>query len=72
MSMIEYTRRIKEEDLIKVLSTAYMKSCLPDCGENIEYAKGAANTIGFIVGALGLDPEVIIAEAKKKKMEADK
>ena len=58
---------IEREKLIDVLTTAYMKQCLT--GASFEYRSGAASTIGFICGNLGLSEEVtdsIPKEAKKR------
>ncbi len=58
---------IEREKLIDVLTTAYMKQCLT--GASLEYRSGAASTIGFICGNLGLSEEAtdnIPKEAKKR------
>lgn len=62
---IKFVRRIKEDELIEVLIIAYMKQCLS--GGNVEYVTGSANTLGFIIGWLGIDPAIVPTEAKKKK-----
>ena len=59
--------KISEDDLTECLIRAYMCQCLS--GGNVRYVTGSANTIGFIVGYLGLDPDNILNEAKRRKEE---
>jgi len=65
---IQFKRKISEDELTECLIRIYMRQCLS--GANAEYTAGAASTIGIIIGYLGLDPDSIPNEAKRRKKEA--
>lgn len=61
----KYVRKFQEDDLIECLIRVYMRQCLS--GGNVEYVTGSANTIGMIIGYMGIDPDRVAKEAKRRK-----
>lgn len=65
----KYKKKISEDDVTDCLIRAYMTQCLS--GGDVESIVGSAETIGFIAGFLGLDPDAIPREAQRRKREKD-
>ena len=68
--IIKYERKYSQKYIINLLIYVYMRQCLS--GANVEYITGSANTLGIIIGALGIDPSIIPREAKRLKEEQKK
>ena len=64
--IVNYDKKIKESELIKILVATYRRLSL-DKLKSRDFREGSAEAVGMVVGYFGIDPTIIQYEAIKGK-----
>lgn len=66
--IVNYDRKIKKSELIKILVATYRKLSL-DKSKSRDFSEGSAEAVGMVVGYFGINPMDIVTGAIEGKTE---